>query len=77
MKKKKREWAKYWQCDSEVQSMEDKPWRNEEFKKLGRRAAKAESRESRKKPARSYKGYCGWGLSSSFRVGKRNKGEFM
>ena len=27
-------WAKHWQCDSEVQGVEDKPWRNEEVRSL-------------------------------------------
>ena len=29
-----KEWAKHWQCDESVQNMEDKPWNNEELKKL-------------------------------------------
>ena len=24
------EWTRHWQCDTEVQDMEDKPWMNEE-----------------------------------------------
>ena len=29
---KKKEWAKHWQCNEEIQSVQDKPWRNEELK---------------------------------------------
>ena len=31
---KRKEWAKHWQCDESVQNVEDKPWKNEELKKL-------------------------------------------
>ena len=31
---KRKEWAKHWQCDESVQNVEDKPWTNEELKKL-------------------------------------------
>ena len=31
---KRKEWAKHWQCDESVQNLEDKPWENEELKKL-------------------------------------------
>ena len=30
----RKEWAKHWQCDVEVQHFEDRPWRNEEWKSL-------------------------------------------
>ena len=30
---KRKEWSKHWQCNEEVQNMQDKPWRNEELKK--------------------------------------------
>ena len=29
---KRKEWAKHWQCDEEIQNMQNKPWRNEELK---------------------------------------------
>ena len=29
---KRKEWAKHWQCDEEIQKMQNKPWRNEELK---------------------------------------------
>ena len=29
---KRKEWSKRWQCNEEIQSMQDKPWRNEELK---------------------------------------------
>ena len=29
---KRKQWSKHWQCDEEVQSMQD-PWRNEELRK--------------------------------------------
>ena len=31
---KKKEWAKRWQCDTKVQDLKDKPWRNDELKDL-------------------------------------------
>ena len=31
---KKKEWAKHWGCDEEVQNAEEKPWMNEELRKL-------------------------------------------
>ena len=30
---KRKEWSKHWQCNEELQNMQDKPWRNEELKK--------------------------------------------
>ena len=30
----RKEWEKHWQCDTEVQYQENKPWRNEKPKKL-------------------------------------------
>ena len=29
---KRKEWAKHWQCDTEVQDLKDKTWMNEELK---------------------------------------------
>ena len=31
---KRKEWAKHWQCDEDVQNMKDKPWKHEELKKF-------------------------------------------
>ena len=31
---KMKEWAKHWQCDESVPNVEDKPWQNEDLKKL-------------------------------------------
>ena len=31
---KRKEWARHWQCDEEVQNVEDKPWKNEELRRL-------------------------------------------
>ena len=31
---KRKEWAKHWQCDEEVQNVEDKSWKNEETERL-------------------------------------------
>ena len=30
---KRKEWSIHWQCDEEVQNMQDKPWRNEELRR--------------------------------------------
>ena len=29
---KRKEWSKHWQCNEEIQTMQNKPWRNEELK---------------------------------------------
>ena len=29
---KRKEWAKHWHCDEEIQNVQNKPWRNEELK---------------------------------------------
>ena len=29
---KRKEWSKHWQCNEEIQNMQDKPWRNEEWR---------------------------------------------
>ena len=29
----RKDWAKHWQCDEEVQNVEDRPWKNEELRK--------------------------------------------
>ena len=31
---KRKEWARHWQCDEEVQNVEEKPWKNEELRRL-------------------------------------------
>ena len=31
---KRKQWAKHWQCDKEVQNVEEKPWKNEELRRL-------------------------------------------
>ena len=31
---KRKDWAKHWQCDENVQNVEDKPCKNEDWKKL-------------------------------------------
>ena len=31
---KRKERAKQWQCDTEVQTLEDRPWRNEELRSV-------------------------------------------
>ena len=31
---KRKEWTMHWQCNEEVHNLEDKPWNNEELKKL-------------------------------------------
>ena len=30
--KKRKEWSVHWQCDEEMQSLQDEPWRNEELR---------------------------------------------
>ena len=55
---KRKVWAKHWQCDSEVQGMQDKPWRNEELRSLEERLPRLKE-EGREKAARSCKATCG------------------
>ena len=31
---KRKEWARHWHCGTEVKNQENKPWKNEELKKL-------------------------------------------
>ena len=35
---KRKEWARQWQCGTEVQNQETKPWKNEELKRLEAKA---------------------------------------
>ena len=39
--KRRKECAKHWQCDEEVQNVEEKPWKNEELRKVGGSTSKA------------------------------------
>ena len=43
---KRKEWAKIWQCGTEVQNQMNKPWRNEELKKLEEDMPRLRERES-------------------------------
>ena len=41
---RRREWSRHWQCDEEVQSMQDTPWRNEGLRVGDESAAEVERR---------------------------------
>ena len=58
---KRKKWTKHWQCDSEVQGVEDKPWKKEEFRSMEEGLlAQAEGRELRKS-SEELQGYYGAG----------------
>ena len=48
-----KECARHWQCDSEVEAAEDKPWRNEELRSLEVELPHIECREPKER--RGYK----------------------
>ena len=31
---KRKEWEKHWQCDENIQNLENRPWKNEEVRRL-------------------------------------------
>ena len=33
VRQKRKDWSTHWQCDEDVQKMQDRPWRNEELKR--------------------------------------------
>ena len=53
-----KEWAKYRQCDEEVQNVEDEPWKNEELRKWEEALPKLEECEL-EKVSRLYKAKTG------------------
>ena len=57
---KRKEWSKHWQCDEEVKSMQDKPWRNEELRK-GEEALPRLKEGDLEKASRLYKAKTGVG----------------
>ena len=59
MKRKRKEWAKHWQCDSE-----DKSWKNEKLRNLVKGLLQL-TEESLQRPARSYKATTGVGCDGS------------
>ena len=57
---KGKEWAKHWQCNTEVQEPEDKPWRNVELRSLEEGLPRMKEGHL-EKAAGSYKGATGVG----------------
>ena len=55
---KRKEWSKHWQCMEEVQHLKDKPWKNEELKKLEEALPRLKEREL-EKVSRMYKAKTG------------------
>ena len=51
--KKRKEWAKHWQCDSEAQGTEDRPWRNEQLRNFEEGLSRLRE-DSLENAARSY-----------------------
>ena len=56
---KREEWAEHWQCDFEVQGLEDMPWRSEGLK-VWKKGCQAKGREPRKN-IEELQGYEGFG----------------
>ena len=54
---KRKEWLKHWQCNEEIQSMQDKPWKNEECEETLPRLTEGDS----EKASRLYKENTGVG----------------
>ena len=73
---KRKDWAKQWQCDESVHNVEDKPWKNEELKKLEEALPKREECDL-EKASGLYKAIKEWdatGLSeNSLGLDTRNK----
>ena len=55
---KRKKWAKHWQCDEDVQNLEDKPWKNEEMRRMEEALRLKEELE---KASRMYKAKTGVG----------------
>ena len=73
---KRKEWAKHWQCNESVQNMEDKPWKNEELKKLEEASPTPKVRSGKSVETLQVKGRSGMRRIppiSSFGLDRRNK----
>ena len=57
---KRKEWSKHWQCNEEIQSMQDKPWRNEELRECEEALPRLKEGEM-EKASRLYKANTGVG----------------
>ena len=57
---KRKQWAKHWQCDEEIQNMQNKLWRNEELKECEEALPRLKEGDL-EKAARSYKAKTGVG----------------
>ena len=60
-KEKKKEWAKRWQCNTEVQDLKDKPWRIEELRCSEKRLPRLREDNLEKAAANIYKAAMGVG----------------
>ena len=78
---KRKERAKHWQCDESVQNVEDKPWKNEESKKLEEALPRLEECDL-EKASRLYKAKAGVGCDGfhpkvPLNVTKETRGEIV
>ena len=78
---KRREWAKHWQCNTEVQGQKEQPWRSEELRSLEEGMPRFKESDS-EKAARSYKATTGVGCDgfhpqSSVRFVERTRGRVV
>ena len=59
---KRKEWAKHWHCDEEIQNVQNKPWRNEELKECDKTLPRMKE-DDLKKASRLYKAKTGVGCN--------------
>ena len=77
---KRKECRKYWQCDESVQNMEDKPWTDEELKKLEEalpRLKGSEGDQSRFYKAKTGEGCDGFHSKVPLDLAKERRGEIV
>ena len=74
---KRKEWAKHWQCDEEMQNMQHKPWRNDELKECEEALPRTKEgdldKASRLRKAKTGVGCDGFHPKKSFAFDKRNE----
>ena len=78
---KSKEWAKHWQCDEEIQNMQNKPWRNEELKECEEELSKLKEgdleKASRLFKAKTGVGCDGFHTKVTLDVTKETRGEIV
>ena len=72
---KRKEWSAHWQCDEDVQNVQDKPWRNEELRRSEEALPRLKEGDL-EKASRKYKAKTGVGRDGfhrTFGLDKRNE----